>query len=381
MTQGNNSLKITIKNFQSIEDMELEFPVGINCIVGASNSGKTAVFRALKTLVLNTSGSNRFIKNGADKATVSLSYNGNLVVWERTEKEITYYINGVAKYKAGATNLQKLLPEHGFIIDDKGNFLNLEGEFDVLFPYQYNSVELFKLFENIFCVSDSTKILKAMKEDEDSCKSNIKDFTNEINRINNKLKAIEELDVENNVATLSKCKESLKNWYSDQEILKKDTDNILNIAKNMQKLKHIPEHIELQTDTLEDRKEFVEDKNTLEKLRRLQEVVNEIELHATLDENMLHERIELQEDIKTVETIYKLDKLIKVGDTPTVSDNFDERSTLSKDLESILQLKGQMSQVNQKLKELNALKNGLKDELDKIDICPLCGQEINGIRV
>ena len=40
-----------------------------------------------------------------------------------------------------------------------------------------------------------------------------------------------------------------------------------------------------------------------------------------------------------------------------------------------------MSQVNQELKELNALKNELKDELDKIDICPLCGQEISGIKV
>ena len=58
-----NNLKVTIENFQSISKGELEFTQGINIIVGQSNSGKSAILRALKGAVLNTSGSQKYIKN------------------------------------------------------------------------------------------------------------------------------------------------------------------------------------------------------------------------------------------------------------------------------------------------------------------------------
>ena len=43
-----NNLKVTIENFQSISKGELEFTQGINIIVGQSNSGKSAILRAIK---------------------------------------------------------------------------------------------------------------------------------------------------------------------------------------------------------------------------------------------------------------------------------------------------------------------------------------------
>ena len=58
-----NNLKVTIENFQSISKGELEFTQGINIIVGQSNSGKSAILRAIKGSVLNPSGSQKYIKN------------------------------------------------------------------------------------------------------------------------------------------------------------------------------------------------------------------------------------------------------------------------------------------------------------------------------
>ena len=89
-----NNLKVTIENFQSISKGELEFTQGINIIVGQSNSGKSAILRALKGAVLNTSGSQKYIKNGTKGFKVGIDYQGNSIEWSRTSKSPEYVING-----------------------------------------------------------------------------------------------------------------------------------------------------------------------------------------------------------------------------------------------------------------------------------------------
>ena len=44
--------------------------------------------------------------------------------------------------------------------------MNIEGEWDLPFPFDRTPSELFKLFENIFCISDSAVILKSFKDEE-----------------------------------------------------------------------------------------------------------------------------------------------------------------------------------------------------------------------
>ena len=65
-----NELKLSLQNFQSITEGELTFRTGLNFIVGQSNSGKSATFRALKACLLNPKGSQRFIKKGHNKLEV-----------------------------------------------------------------------------------------------------------------------------------------------------------------------------------------------------------------------------------------------------------------------------------------------------------------------
>ena len=75
-----NELKLSLENFQSISHGELVFHTGTTVIIGQSNSGKSATFRALKACLLNPSGSQRFIKKGAKSSSVALEYNGNQIL-------------------------------------------------------------------------------------------------------------------------------------------------------------------------------------------------------------------------------------------------------------------------------------------------------------
>ena len=45
--------KLNILNFQSHKDTSLSFAPGVNVIVGASDSGKSAIIRALRWLIWN----------------------------------------------------------------------------------------------------------------------------------------------------------------------------------------------------------------------------------------------------------------------------------------------------------------------------------------
>ena len=55
--------KISIKNFQSHPNTELELDPGINVITGSSDNGKTSIFRALYWIIYNRPSGNSFISN------------------------------------------------------------------------------------------------------------------------------------------------------------------------------------------------------------------------------------------------------------------------------------------------------------------------------
>ena len=70
---GNFSLKI--EDFQSIGNAELEFTPGINLIVGQSNSGKTAILRAIDSVLTNSTYPKSFIKHHTNETNVNFQYN------------------------------------------------------------------------------------------------------------------------------------------------------------------------------------------------------------------------------------------------------------------------------------------------------------------
>ena len=195
-----NNLRLQLENFQSITSGELEFVTGLNFIIGQSNSGKSATFRALKTCLYNPSGSQRFIKRGYPKSSVTLTYNGNEITWKRTAKESSYTINGEDYVKTGSSNAFKILKdETGFIQGDNGVIMNIEEELQLPFPFGYNKSELFKLYENVFCVSDSAVILKSAKEFENKVKFDLDLLEVELNKNKTKLQELEAFKKEVNI--------------------------------------------------------------------------------------------------------------------------------------------------------------------------------------
>ena len=75
--------EVDIRNFQAHGATHIEFDPKITTIVGASDLGKSAIFRALGWVALNNVPGDAHIKNGKKQAIVTLKANGHTIVRER----------------------------------------------------------------------------------------------------------------------------------------------------------------------------------------------------------------------------------------------------------------------------------------------------------
>lgn len=75
---------LKVRDFQSLAQVELELGQ-LTVIVGASNSGKSAVVRALQAALFNRSGG-EFVREGAESCRVELAFAGGNLVWTKPRK-------------------------------------------------------------------------------------------------------------------------------------------------------------------------------------------------------------------------------------------------------------------------------------------------------
>lgn len=86
---GNGLKSLKIDNFQSIKSLDL--PIGkYTVLVGKSNSGKSAILRALQVLLRNNTFSPAFVRSGAKTTTVSTLFEDGTEVEIKKGGESTY---------------------------------------------------------------------------------------------------------------------------------------------------------------------------------------------------------------------------------------------------------------------------------------------------
>ncbi len=88
---------LSLRNFQSHQDTEIEFVPSVNIIVGQSRHGKTAIFRALKWLIENRPAGDEFKSHWADKEGTEVSLeldSGQVITRAKTDSDNYYDLNG-----------------------------------------------------------------------------------------------------------------------------------------------------------------------------------------------------------------------------------------------------------------------------------------------
>ena len=103
---------ITIKGFQNHVESKLDFDPGVNIIAGPSDSGKSAVIRAINWAINNKpSGDGHVRRGGGDVCSVRLDFSdGDDFIRFRSKKENSYIKNGKV-FKALRTDVPNEISE------------------------------------------------------------------------------------------------------------------------------------------------------------------------------------------------------------------------------------------------------------------------------
>lgn len=76
--------RVSVRDFQSLSDVALDLGA-LNVIVGRTNAGKSALIRAIDAALFNRSGG-EFVREDATKATVTLDFAAGSLVWTKPRK-------------------------------------------------------------------------------------------------------------------------------------------------------------------------------------------------------------------------------------------------------------------------------------------------------
>ena len=72
--------KVHLENFQSHKNTSLEFDRGLNVILGNSDSGKTAILRAIKWALYNEPQGDYFIMQGQNQVLVEIEFSNGAII-------------------------------------------------------------------------------------------------------------------------------------------------------------------------------------------------------------------------------------------------------------------------------------------------------------
>jgi DNA repair ATPase RecN len=332
-------IKLELKNFQSFTHESFSFREGITVITGPNSSGKTAIFRAIEALITNPVGAKDYIKYNTKKAEVHLTLSdiNQEFSWSRTEKGVVYQANGQKYSKVGRDNVYKVYPEFPLLQDNRGGLLNMHTEWDIMFPFDRSDGELFKLFEDIFQIADSSTIIKGFASDQKEFKAEDLRLKHKEARILEKKEAIDALSVTVSIDVVReferKIADATKNHAEVAQAvnqLRKATKLLIN-TKDIQKkefnLEIIPKMIELEAD-----------------------ICKILELSKVLGVNIHKQDFDLE--------------ILK------------ERAELNRSVGIALEKKHELRLADELLIGFQEKKAEIQEKLDSFTTCPLCQQRI-----
>jgi hypothetical protein len=289
--------------------------------------------------------------------------------------------------------------------------MNIEGEWDLPFPFDRTPSELFRLFENVFCVSDSATILKSFKEEESDLVRQMFDSKDKIGKSTNKLAALEELEKE---ADLPKLKRNLRefeakaeNYFkmnNDYETVKKsevldgfvldekvppetnsladlleaekDVEFVSDVAKKIKFYKTLPEIMEVP-DSLPKYTAMFEDLIIVENACLADNFM--VDKKIEIKEGTLSSYCNLLEDLKDIEKGALADKFsIDKSCSEDSSLSLADYTAMAEDLVDITECFRRCKVLTANGKELVEKIAHLEAQLKEYKVCPLCGHELNG---
>lgn len=341
---------ISIQNFQSHKDSKLEFSPGVNAIIGPSDSGKTAIIRALRWLVWNRPQGDAFRSSWGGDTQVSLTLDGSVIERHKSKTKNGYILNG-SEYEAIGTEV----PDEIKTVLNL-NEINLQSQLDRPFLLDSSPGEVAKHFNKVAhldIIDKSSQVvqkwIRSIDQDIAAGRQNLAELRHQLERY----AYLEEL--ENEIASLEKLDKSRQIHIENSRALQQLIENIVQTEGELAKNEAIAEGEQLVNQVLDLTKRRNEMQEKIDELKRLIQQIDSID-------NQIQQYGEYEELEKTVLDILPL---------------YRQRDKIIEGKNNLKRLTEEIVSTNGKLKDIEAVLKQRQIEFEKNfpDVCPLCGQE------
>jgi len=358
--------KISIKNFQSILSADLSLGK-ITMIVGESDSGKSALFRAIQS-IFDCSAKSSYITVGSKELSVNLDIDGNKVGMTKNNKGSVVYNLNEKRYKKVTTvpdEIISVIGNHYLIIDDEKIKVNFQSQFEEVFGLALSGRKAGKLINFLFGLESVYNAISNISLD---LRNKDRDRKNELDAVNNNKLKIEKLNYI----------EKVRNKLNDIEKQSVVVNNILCL------LTEIFEYLTYMVKVNDNREKFakmISYESTLNKqIEVLQNVILELEgcdyiLHIDSDIKEKQHKMEVLENKLNAVDLQKLREKIELFEKviDVVNDILIQFEGLKKDIATCENNKvNLMTTLDKAQKEFLDIYNAAINELDKYDGCFIC---------
>lgn len=396
---SNKEFNLSIKDFQIIKSASLTFLPGLNCIIGQSNNGKSAILRATKAAIYNVAGTTS-VRLGCSSYAVGIQANGHTVIFQKGANS-AYKIDGVTMGKIGRTQIPEVaeaLQIKELNLNGSNEEINFLDQMEKPFLLDRTETELFRFIVDSGKDSNVTVALKSLTQDRQQLTRDITTTEGRLEQVEHQLKTQEEV-LKDSEAKLSlfqsvidlgpritRVKEltALKGTILSQreEYLKYDSflairNQILNsISASVEKIGNATKKQELLGLIIRDTTKASEEKAAL---------TTKLENISKVDGSKLQEYITKWNSLSNISKEYyqvgtELTSL-KGKKYPEISvdftDNVNKCNALATLINNINYYKEQIESFKA---QLEVTENDLKlsqDEINSLGVCPMCGKPLH----
>lgn len=343
--------RLRVRNFQSHEDTELSFEPGVNAIVGRSDSGKTALLRALRWVVTNRPTGDSFRSEWGGDTVVEVETDNSVVSRERTSTTNLYKVDGTELEAIGTS-----VPEEVARALNIHPEINLQAQFDRPFLLDSTPGEVSRTLNKVArldIIDESRKLIeKWLREAESSLKFKIE----ELEKTEEELEGYDFLPkLEIELEVLEEMEERRKRLSSSCERLK----------STLRKLREIRREIREEAKIASQGQGLDEALSMISYYDKLLERTSDI---RRLTRKIITTRIELEKLEALAEPEESVDDLLKM---------FARAHEIELQADKLRQKVNAAIKVSSELREQEEELQQLRKEFEEEapEVCPLCGRK------
>lgn len=340
---------IELKNIQSHENTRLDLDKGINCIIGSSNNGKSAILRGLywarynRPLGIDTLASHWALNDKGDlksEMSVTIENDFGIVTRKRTKNENQYIVNGEILNVVKSDIPSKV--EQILNLSDT----NIQKQLDEPFLLSKSSGEVAKYFNKVVRLDVIDRVLTNAEMTRRKTQNDIKNIQVQIKDCEDKLQAFEWLDdVEILIDKYERVSSRKNQIENDVIFLEKSfyefcTEKCVDLEKQKKLVDEVEEQIQRSTDLSDQVTRLAESVNQFEAIKEYPDFSEEKKLIIKIES---FDTDELESEIKVLEK--------------SINDYESQETYIENNILGIKRLREQLP-----------------------DICPLCGKSMkNGV--